>query len=75
MVAAYTLGILSLFTAVLPLCVPSPRVGKQQEGEGDEKKHGRALSKRREMLLVLMTSLFLFVYVGIESSYGGWIFT
>lgn len=32
------------------------------------------LSRRRELLLVVMTALFLFFYVGIESAYGGWIY-
>lgn len=42
---------------------------------GDNKKHGQTLSRRRELILTVMTSFFLFLYVGIESSYGGWIFT
>lgn len=64
--AYWTLGLLMLPPALWLLWLPSPTIRSQTEDED---------SKPVNYPLAGLVALFLFLYVGAEVSYGGWIFT
>lgn len=64
--AYWILGLLMLPAALWLLWLPSPAVRSQTEDED---------SKPINYPLAGLVALFLFLYVGAEVSYGGWIFT
>ena len=64
---ALALPVLPLAACVLRLPNPPRRVDLPASHEH--------ISGRASMRLVFLTALFLFLYVGIESGFGGWIFT
>lgn len=64
---ALALPVLPLAVYLLRLPNPPRRIDLHTEG-------GEA-SGRARPLLVFLTTLFLFLYVGVESGFGGWIFT
>ncbi|MGD9092422.1 MAG: MFS transporter [Anaerolineales bacterium] len=60
------LALLVLPVVVWLLRLPSPQAPEEQ-GYGSQVNH--------DYLLIAMVVLFLFLYVGAEASYGGWVFT
>jgi len=64
-------GILSAVPGVL---IKSPRTGDKADGEKEGKAQGR-WAKIKSRVLTVCIGLLLFMYVGAETSYGGWLFT
>lgn len=62
----WTLALMALPIAVWLGRIPSPVLNHEDEQEGNGKVN---------YLLVLLVALLLFLYVGAEVSYGGWIYT
>ncbi len=71
-----TYGYWAMALAVVPVMVwilrlPSPRPNPASESKEAIKQH----LARAEILLILIISLFFFIYAGAEVSFGGWIYT
>jgi FHS family Na+ dependent glucose MFS transporter 1 len=67
--AYWALALPALLLAAYVLRLPNPPRRIDLPAGGGE------ASGRARPLLVLLTALFLFLYVGVESGFGGWIFT
>lgn len=76
--AYWVSALLMLPVAAWLLRLPSPSVPGPSTGEQNAsgaQALAKAESRTHERLLVILISLLLFLYVGAEASFGGWIFT